>query len=303
MSSADIKPKKGPGRPPSVKPKKSPVRSGIVKTPVDSKNVIEFQYDMPMFLKKNAALLKSLKTERVRFVFDHRGLTMYAKNFKETNQISIFYDGTKINRYYCEEPITIGLNFNNLCRVLNKINKSYETVSFIITRDSINKSLFVNMQHSMNICSYTEIEIIIDENENEYKTINQPEEYTLQFKLDGNYFKQMINDAQQFDKQWTIEMHGRKSNLVFSYQSENKQVKGHCVPANLNDIEVKNTLGDTEIFSVSTYIDAIIPTSKNLLSNSVLIKASKDQPLCIIVTADNDAITSTSLIKIVDHRV
>jgi hypothetical protein len=297
--------KRKPGRP-RKKPLKEPTkRSGIMESPDSDDNIVEFLYDQPSNFKKICSYWSALNADKIKFVFTQSQLVLYTKDYKETNDVGITCDGAKLNKYYCEKPITIGVAFSNLELVLSKLDKSYETISFVLQRKTQNKTLYCILQNDVNIPEFFEIDIIIDPQDQEfiYQQMFQNQiPYALEFKLPGKYFKKAICDAKQFEKQWTIEKFGDTGNLMFTYKSSNGQVKATAVPKNLRDIGLRSSVGPKEIFSVSVYIDTLKPTSSSLLADTINIRASKDRPLWIWADLDEKAIMVNVLIKIVDHR-
>lgn len=300
----DEKIKRRPGRPRKHALKEPKKRQGIAQSPEDQANVIELLYDKPINFKKICCYWKSLNAEKIKFMFTPQGLVLYTKNYKETNDVGITCDGSKLNHYYCGQPMTIGVTFSNLELVLNKLDKSYETISFLIRGKSQNKTLFIVLYNDVDIPEYFELDIIMDQDDKhiEYQALlNDPTPYSLEFKLPGKYFKKMISDTKQFDKQWTIEKYG-ENNLLFKYQSGNGQVKATIIPKKLKDIGLKSIIKANEIFSVSVYVDTIKPTSSNYLSDTIYFRTSKDRPLCMIADLDDKAIIAHIFAKIVDHR-
>lgn len=298
--------KRKPGRPRKKELKPPAQRQGLLPTPSDPNNIVEVLYDKPINFKKICSYWKLLNADKIKLVFTQTHLILYTKNYKETNDVGITCDGSKLNKFYCPQPMSISVGFSNLELVLNKLDRSYETISFVIQKKTQHKTLHIILHNDVNIPEYFEIELIMD-GENNYgeqlQMFNDPVPYALEFKLPGKYFKKMISDTKQFDKQWTIEKYGDAGNLMFTYKSGNGQVKATVVPKSLKDIGLKSMVKLNEIFSVSVYIDTIKPTSSSQLAEVIHIKASKDRPLWIWAELDDKAIMVNVLIQIVDHRV
>ena len=295
--------KRKPGRPRKKMLKEPQKRQGIMDKPSSDKNAVELLYDKPSNFNKIGKYWKSLNTDKIRWEFSPKGLKLHTKNYKGTNNVGIMCDGALMNQYYCQETITIGVSFANIEPILNKLDKSYETICFAIKERTKNKILHVILQNDVNIPEYFDIEIFIDPDiEAEMpKDLFRDQPYSLEFHLPGKYFKKMISDTKQFDKQWTIEKYG-EANLMFTYKLGNGQVKATIVPKNVKDIGLKSTVTKDEIFSVSIYVDTIKPTSSSQLADVIHIKASKDRALCIWADLDEKAVVVNTLIDIVDHR-
>jgi hypothetical protein len=314
----DVPIKRKPGRPRKKMLKEPQKRQGILEKPSSDKHVVELLYDKPSNFNKICKYWKSLNTDKIKFVFTPAGLVLYTKNYKGTNHVGIKCDGALMNQYFAKETIMIGVSFANIEPILNKLDKSYETICFVIKERTKNKTLHIVLQNDVNIPESFDIEIFIDED------IGQPlpadlfdgnlglggdekvgprlfTPYQLEFRLPGKYFKKMISDTKQFDKQWTIEKYG-DANLMFSYKLSNGQVKATIIPSKAADIGLKSLVTPNEIFSVSIYVDTIKPTSSSQLAEVIQIKASKDRALCIWADLDDKAVVVNTLVDIVDHR-
>jgi hypothetical protein len=292
--------KRRPGRPRKKELKEPQKKHGLLVDPTDDKNLVEMMYDKPTNFKKICSYWKSLNAENIKFVFTSTQLIMHACSYKKTTNASITCDGSKINQYHCSKDITIEVNFANLELVLSKLDRSFESISFIIQKKTQNKTLHIILQTDVNISEYFELDLIIDTAKGTF-TFDDRVPYALEFCLLGKYFKKMISDTDQFDKQWTIEKFGT-ANLQFKYCSSNAQVKATVVPKSSKDIALKSTIKPDEIFSVSVYIDAVKPTSSSQLADVILIRAAKDRPLWIRAELDDKVIVVNVLIDIVDLR-
>lgn len=296
--------KRKPGRPRKKMLKAPAQKQGIVNTPLSDKNTVELLYDKPSNFNKICKYWKSLNTQKIKFAFTPTGLILYTQSYKETSKVGIKCDGALMSRYYCREPLTLGVAFSNIEYILSKLDKSYESICFTVKEKTKAKTLYIILQNEVNMPEYFEIDIFID------PEIQQPlpvdlfreQQYMLEFNLPGKYFKKMISDTKQFDKQWTIEKYGGGGNLMFSYKSSNGQVKATIVPKSTTDIGLKSLVAGEDIFSVSVYIDTIKPTSSSQLADSVHIKANKDRALCIWANLDEKAVIVNTLVDIVDHR-
>lgn len=303
----DLTLKRRPGRPRKRILKEPAQRQGLLDTPSDPNNIVEVLYDKPINFKKICSYWKSLNADKIKFAFSPTHLILYTKNYKETNDVGITCDGSKLNKFYCPHAINISVGFGNLQLVLDKLDRSYETISFVIQKKTQHKTLHIILHNDVNIPEFFEIELIMDADKpndvGPLQMFNDPTPYALEFKLPGKYFKKMISDTKQFDKQWTLEKFGDAGNLMFTYKSGNGQVKATVVPKSLKDIGLKSLVKVNEIFSVSVYIDTIKPTSASQLAEVIHIKASKDRPLWIWAELDEKAIMVNVLVQIVDHRV
>jgi len=294
--------KRKPGRPRKRPFKEPQSRKGIIQPPKESLNIVELIYDTPSNFKKICSYWKALNAEKITFIFDTYNLRLYTSNYKETNDVSITFNGNKMNSYYCERRIEITILFSNLELVLSKLDKTYETITFLISKKKDN-TMHIIIKNDINIYEYTDIDIILDSKPTKvYESIFESSDYMIEFKLTGKYFKKMISDIKGFDKQWTIEKYGEDGNFIFKYHSSTNQVRTRLVPFKAEDLELKSTVVKKDIFSVTVFIDNIKPTSSNILSEHLTIRASKDKPLWISANIDKQSIIVICLIKIVDYK-
>lgn len=297
--------KKGPGRPRKHVLKPPPQKVGLLKEPTTSDNLVELIYDKPGIFKKICSYWSSLNSDKIHFVFTQKNMTLYTKNYKESNTVGINFDGSKMNQYYCPQDLKISVSFANLELIMQKLDKIYESISFVIQKKHQKRRLDIILQNEFNMPEYFKVDIIMDDTTSAdtfRDWFTDPVPYALEFKLPGKYFKKMISDTKQFDKQWTIEKYGVDGNLTFKYKSGNGQVDATVVPKNTKEMGLKSSVSAKEIFSVSVYVDNIKPTSSAQLADTVLVRAAKDRALWISAELDENAITLNVLINIVDLR-
>jgi hypothetical protein len=295
--------KRKPGRPRTTPVKKPLEKMGIIDKPTVANNLIELMYDSPDDIKKIASYGKSLNSERITFMFFKDKAMIYTNNHRETNDVEIVFDGSKMVQYYCEEPKEINVLFVNINTVFQKLDKTYDSVSFVIEKESQNRYLNIKLMNDFNIPEYFEVDVIMDNKSNvtpfRERLLALPPP-SLEFKLNGRHFKKMIADTKNFHNEWSIEKFGASGNFVFSYKSVNNQVRCTIVPSDLDDISFISRIEENEQFSVSVYVNNMKPTSSNKLGSVINISAWKNKPIFISTTVPSGAITFNVFIKIVD---
>lgn len=297
--------KKKPGRPRKRPIKPEAVKNGVLDDPITKDNLIELMYDKPVNFKRICSYWKSLNAERVTMVFTATHLNMYCRDHNENNDVQFTLDGSKMSSYYCGEDRCISINFNNLELILQKLDKSYETISFIITRRDSLKLLYIVLKNDENIPEYFDIDVTTEFKEPvDYSVFDEKNaaDYQLEFRLKGRYFKKAISDSKHFEKVWQIEKLGSEGNLIFSYKSDNQQVRARLVPENNKDIALVSRIRAGEIFSVSVFTSNLKPTSSNQLADYIHIRASQNKPLWMYAEIDDRAITVNIICRTVDLR-
>lgn len=294
--------KRKPGRPSKAKTKEHVSRAGLQTEPSDRRVFVEMQYDQPSQFNKLCKYWKSLSSNVIKFDFREDGLMLFARNFKETSDVGVFCHAHRMNRYYVKQPYSVYINYNNLENILNKVDKSYDMIGFTLThnKDVVGKKLHLYLQNDANIPEYFEIDVMDDEKLGDMIFNIPKDDYPLQFELPGKYFKKLISDAKNFNKQWTISKI-EPGDLKFEVKSQNGEVKGSIIPKN-DSIKLRFTPVPNDIFMVSVYVDYIKPTSSSMLSDTIIIRAAKDRDLWLSCEMDDGAIQIDVLVKIVDLR-
>jgi hypothetical protein len=302
--------KRKPGRP----PKKNKTKDVIPKLGILPKSdyrdaQVEFVYDSPTDFKKITGFWKSLSAEQIRIEFLNNEMNMYTSNFNETNDVQFKFFGDKMLKYYCEQPITIVVTYTNLESVFNKLDKIYNSISFIIQKNKQVKKLIIVVQTEFNMSEQFDIDLVLDNDDASLQNVKNDkfenklsEKHMLQFKLPSKYFKKMISDTKQMDKQWTVEKYGTNGPLQFTYKSGNGQVNTRIISQKPEDLDIKcNLTGDRDIISTSVFVDNIKPIATAVLGDYVMIFISKNQPMLITTDLNKSAVIANVIIKTVDY--
>jgi hypothetical protein len=299
--------KRGPGRPKKFTPKNSKNTSGLRTEPENKENMIEMCYAGVTNFKKIASFFKNLNADKIHFEFLPTGLNLYTKNFKEQNDARISFRGEEMASYYCQEPFSIDVNFANLEPIFSKLDKIYVMSRIFVETASKHKKIIIVLENEYNIDECFDVEIFMDgksQQTNYSEPFLQNMDEQLSFKLPGKYFKKMISDSKQMDKQWTIDMHGPTGPLLFSYKTENGQVAAKIVPkqSKIADFEIKSSLEPREILSVSVFLDNIKSVSNSSLGDDIYIKASKGKPLRTFARLDGTAVVVDVIVATVNFK-
>lgn len=141
MEASNQKNSKRPvGRPKLVKPAPEAVsRKGIVSEPIVSNHAHEMVYDKPINLKKIFTLFKLMDTRDVKMEFRLSGVRISDAGDLKHNFIDLTIDSSKLTQYFCKHNIIMILDQKNLEKVIQKIDKSYDSIHFIAKQDSYMK--------------------------------------------------------------------------------------------------------------------------------------------------------------------
>lgn len=281
--------KRSVGRPRLIQKIDPLPRLGIVNEPNSNDNLVELSYDNVSIFKKIFSLLKLMNVKEINIQFNSNYAKIYGIDHLEKNLINIKIESTKLNHYYCEQPLNITLDPKNLDKITQKIDKNYNLFSIILKKNSYRNHLIIILNNK--ILSIDESHIInLIENDGDLNQLyNKSVDYNLyplKFELPGKYFKKLINDISIFSELFTIEKIN-KNPLQFIYKNINNTIKGYNICKDGSKIKLESTLSDDDIFSVSIRIDYIKALSNSLLSDKIKIYADKENDLIFNLLIDN----------------
>jgi len=294
--------RKGPGRPRKT-PKKEPIpRQGIVSTPGDDNNAIEFLYDTPVILKKIIAFFKSLASSQIQIIFRPDDIVFYAQDHHKKSKIRIKVDGSKLNHYYCSNIIDIGVNCKDLELTLNKVDKEYNSIIMLVGKGNTQKNIIIVMVNDIQIDESHTIDVVGQYNhmEDEEEFIN--EDYMIQFTLPGKYFRKTINDIKTMSHQLSIQQEDSDAPLEFGYNSPNKKIRSHHTFKNPDKVNFISNLDDESSFRVDIKVDYIKPIASAHIADKITIFVDENRKFMTKAYIDNGTIEIKTLTEIIDER-
>jgi hypothetical protein len=305
-SSSTSKPTKRPvGRPRAVKP--APLvaaRKGIVAEPIISDHALEMVYDTPINLKKIFTLFKLMDTRDVKMEFRLSGVRISGAGHLKHNFIDLNIDSSKLSQYYCRHNIIMVLDQKNLEKVIQKIDKSYDSIHFIAKQDSYMKELYVVLNdETQGVKEYHTISLLESSNSVDDNAVSAlPYQlYPLSFVLPSKYFKKVIGDISKFSKDFTVEQRAGVP-LSFPYDSNSKTIDVTHVFTRAELFKIKSTLGPNELISTTVRIEYIQSLATALLSDSIDVYVDHENMMVFKTTIDEDAFTLLLAVKIVSYK-
>lgn len=294
--------KKRPGR-----PRKNPIRepkprNGVVMSPTDASNYMEFLYDKPGIFKKLWQYFKLMAIAKIQIIFRKNEIIMWGEDHHKKSKMRVRIDANKINHYYCQDELDIGMNCRNPELVMKKIDKTYSSLLFLSKIGYTQKDLRTVLKNDMEIDESHKIELIGEYQKIEKESMFLDEDYPIKFKLPGKYFKKMISDIAAFGNQITIRQDSFEDPLVFEYTTNDKKINSENTVRNNELIKFTSTIKEDDTFRTSFKIDYVKPVSSALLSENITIYAHEKKPLMFIVGMDNNTIELRILTKIIDER-
>lgn len=293
------------GRPKIVKAEpQTTTRKGIVAEPDIPAHVLEMVHDAPINLKKIFTLFKLMDTRDVKMEFRLSGVRISGAGHLKHNFIDLNIDSSKLTQYFCKHNIIMIIDQKNLEKVIQKIDKSYNSIHFIANQDSYMKELYIVLNdESQGIKEYHTISLLegsaaIDDNiigTIPYHT------YPLSFVLPSKYFKKVIGDISKFSKDFTVERRAGLP-LSFPYDSNSKTIDVNHVFTNPELFKITSTLQDNEMLSTSVRIEYIQSLATALLSNTINVYVDHENMMIFKTTVDDDTFTLTLAVKIVSYK-
>lgn len=297
-----VKKREKPGRPPKNLPVEPKEKLGIIVKPDNDLHYMEFLYDNPLVFKKLWNFFKLMSVAKIHITFMMDCIVIYCNDHAKKNYIRVKIDCTKVNKYYCEKELDIGLLCKNPELVMNTIDKSCDTILFVSTKNNIQKNIEISLTNNLDIEENHKIELIgeYDKNINDKQFLD--DEYAIKFKLNGKYFKKMVTDIRTFSDQLSIIKDGPNDKLTFEYTKTDKKINSMNVINNSESISLIETLGPDESFRTSVKVDYIKPVANAILNDTIEIYADENKHLKFISQMD-EAIQIIILTEQIDNRL
>jgi len=295
--------KRGPGRPRKYPERKPQPRYGIVNQPSDPKNHIEFLYNNPLFFKKIWQYFKIMAVEKVHLVFKKREILIWCEDHHKRTRMKVHIDCSKMNHYYCQQELDIGILSANMELIMRTIDKSYTSIYFFSNKDAIHNYLEVVLQHDNGIEDNYRVQLI-----GEYSTFantcnfDMENDFTIKLEMPSKHFKKRITDIKSLSDCITLRQDSVDDPLLFEYISGDKKIKTHTVIKNSKEIKYVSTLKNDESFRITFGLDYVKPISSALVSDTIYIYAHENLPLMFVADMDNNAIQMKVLTQIIDER-
>ena len=303
-----------PGRP-RTKPKKNPIPiDGIVSEPKKPNHIVELYYHSPNNLKKIIQFLHQESVSEIFISFKRTKMILVTEDAVHKSKIKLVIDGFKVNRYYCPDAINVELNFDDLKILGDKLDGSYESITFIVDKDRKRQSLDFLLATSVKIEEMTNVIVNdisrVDDDgislrEQPFTGYIDEKDYPLSFELGGKYLKKMIIDAKNAGGgkgQLRIYKNG-KLPLEFSYASDNKRVQETRTLLDEASANVQSTLEDGNILSAAIFIDYIKPLTSFLANtDAVKIYCSKVKPVVFEISIEKEVFKLIIIVDVVDLR-
>ena len=293
--------KKRPGRPRKEISNKVIDCKGIVDEPSNidlenesphAVNILELQYENPSMFKKIFSLFKSMEVDgNINVIFDRESVKMYAIDRNKKNKIFINIFGSKMNRYYIDEPLEINISLNNWYKALQTLNKDYTEIVINTNRkNSKSKLKLLLVNDSIGERSEYNIDFILPKEcnwEEMEEVIESEKEYPIKFILPYKFFKKKVTDFKLLGDKMLIVIDG-KNPLKLSYNFKDRKGTHNTHFIAPEKIELQSTIGADDLFSSTVLLEYIKNLAGANISDNIIISADMKKDLIFTILLDMD---------------
>lgn len=284
--------------------KKINKRIGIIDEPKYNDNVLELCYDIPINFKKIFNLFKLMIVREIKMEFTPSQVKISGVGHLQKNFINLTIDGHKLTQYYCKHNIVTVIDLKNIDKVIQKIDKSYDSIFIIAKSDSYRKNINIVLndekQGTREYHTISLIEEITSDIDDIFNELNY-HDYPLTFTLPSKYFKKIINDISKFNNEFTIE---RKRGIIlsFPYDTNSKNVDVNHIFLNERIFKIKSTLDENDFLSTTVNIEYIHSLATSLIAESIEIFVDKEKMMVFRCNIDDTTFELLICVDIINYR-
>ncbi len=299
--------KRRPGRPRIVPLKKSQPRTGVTNTPSNAGNVVEISYSEPSNLETLWKFYKHMTVETHQLIFRKETLTMYGKDHDGQSHVYVKINGNKLNRFYCKEPLEIGLARNTMAQYIKTIDRGTEKVSIISRGASCKKNIRMIFRTPIGAPEDHKIDVIGEYdrlgNEKKEEEFICEDDYMISFKLPWKYFKKKYKDLKYAEStQMIFTQDDCDSPLAMKYTDKSRKGSSKILFNDYEKINFVSKLEKDETFRVSIVLEDLKAISTSLMADTIQIYLDERKDMLLVADMDDGTIEVRVLIKIVDNR-
>lgn len=302
MSAPKIVKQRGPGRPPSKPPAPPLNKHGIVDSPKDIVNRLEFAYSDPTVFKSLFTYLKNVKARNIHLRCTPKGLTFFARDHSKTSRIVAHVAGDQVNWHYCENEFWLGINRDNVEKMFAAIDKTFFKITIIQTHDDINTLSFIFKDAEVDKeCNYkvTLSTYAPDEDLYDAEKILSPDamrtHFPIEFTLTAKQFKKTINDASNYSDVVTFEKPGGHP-LQLTYAKQNMMYNE--VYRNPAKIFLRSDVQPDSTFRCNIKIFNVKSLASSMVTDDVKILCREDGDMLFCSAIDAKALVVSTLTQL-----
>jgi intracellular sulfur oxidation DsrE/DsrF family protein len=302
-TSDGTKPRRGPGRPPSKPPAPALMKKGVVDSPTDPANRLEFMYGDPMVFKALFTYFRNLKARDIHVRCNPKGLTFFARDHSKTSRVVAHVAGDHVNIHYCEGEFWLGLNREHVEKMFAAIDKTFYKITILqaiedpLALTFVLKDFEVDKECRFRIAlsSYAPDEELY-EAENMLTPELITETFPVEFTLTAKQFKKSITDASAHSDAITIEKIG-KYPLMLTYHRQG--MDAHEVYRNPDKISLRSSVPEGKTFRSSVKLGNVKSLASSMVTDDVRILCREDGGDILLRSAfDAKALVVSTMTKV-----
>ena len=294
--------RRGPGRPPSKPPAPPLEKRGVVDSPKDPGNRLEFVYGDPTVFKALFTYFKNIKAREIHLRCSPRGLTFYARDHSKTSRVVAAVAGEHVNWHYCEDEFWLSVNRENVEKLFASIDKTFYKITIIQTQEDPNSLIFVFKDAEIDKeCNYkvTLSAYARDPDLYEAEAALTPEalhtNFPIEFGLTAKQFKKSVGDASNYSDSITFEKIGAhplqltyaKSNMIYNevYRSPEK-------------IKLRSEIADDVTFRCTVKIANVKSLAASMVTDDVRVLCREGGDILFRSALDAKALVVSTLTRL-----
>lgn len=291
--------KRRPGRPPKKQPVPMLQKNGIVETPSDSNNRLEFVYGDPGMVKSLFTYFTKLKASILHLRCTPKGLTFFTHDGTKKCRIVADLPGAQMNHYYCDDTFWVGLKQKEVERIFSSSDKSFFKVTFLYRHDDPDNFVVIFKDAEIDKeCNYRIGITTLDSDETLYEAeaLLKPEEmqkYKIDFSLTAKQFKKTVVDAHHLADTITVEKLGTH-NLQLTYLVGT--LAYNEVYRSDEKISLRSEVKDGEIFRCTVTLSELSSLANAMVTDTVRIYCREDGDM--LLRSEIDALSVSTFVPL-----
>lgn len=286
---AETPKKKTPGRP-RKKPLIAPAQIlGVMNSPLNNDNYMEFIFQAPILFKKISTMFRAMNIPEIYFQFTPTKIVIDTKDHLDKSDVRIEIDCNKVTRYYCEAPLEVGIKRENFESVFHYYDKSFNSVVFFLKKSNYRSTMYISSEVREAALDYGDLNILElitnKKDESENLTPFNDDNYPIKFMLPTVHLKKRVNSITSVSSTMCIEKIGDES-LTINYMQSRKINKKSTYPDSTK-INLLSKIEHDDMFAVSVYIINVKPFISSLIADNIHISADISKKLMLMYRTEN----------------
>jgi len=290
--------RRGPGRPPSKPPAQPLEVKGIVTSPLDPDNRLEFAYGDPTIFKLLFTYFKNIKARDIHLRCSPDGITFFTRDRSKVSRVVAHIAGKHVNWHYCDGVYWSRINRENVEKMFASIDKTFFKITITQSHDDPNSLTFVFKDAEIDkecIYKITLSTYAPDADLYDTERMLSPDaiafNFPIEFTLSARQFKKSINDASSYSDVVTFEKIGKhplqltyaKSNMVYNevYRTESKINLRTIIP---DGVTFRSTI---KIANVKSLASSMVTDDVRILcreTGDILFRSAIDKKALVVST-------------------